>query len=270
MEKTCGEKLEFDQFAWTKRYSVCTLVSNLAQYQEMHQSFINAGFSERDTEYIYIDNSESNGLDAFAGYNYFLNRACGEFVVLCHQDVLLDFDDRKVLEQRLAELDEIDPRWAVAGNAGSSGFGRNVIRITDPSTQNLRFGSFPSRVYSLDENFILVKNSANLAVSHDLEGFHLYGTDLCLIADILGLSCYVVDFHLRHLSAGTVDERFYRVRDALIAKYRKALRPRFIQTMIDRFYLAGSSLKVTLLNHKPILTLVKSVKRRFVKNRFFA
>ncbi len=56
----------------------------------------------------------------------------------------------------------------------------------------------PIRVGSLDENFIVVKRQANLALSHDMSGFHLYGTDLCIIADILGRTSYVVDFHLCH------------------------------------------------------------------------
>jgi hypothetical protein len=229
----------------------------------MYESFVRSGFVDEDTEFLVADNSAKNNFDAFAAYNQFLNRACGKYVILCHQDILLDFDDRKVLESRLSELDEIDPLWAVAGNAGSSSFGRNAIRITDPSIQNLRFGSFPARVFSLDENFILVKNSANLSVSHDLCGFHLYGTDLCLIADILGCSSYVIDFHLRHLSSGTVDEVFHNLKNDLVRKYQRALRPRLLQTMIDRFYLSGSKIGCKALNHRRLLTLIKSIVKRF-------
>jgi len=257
------KKIELGDSRWNKRYSICTLVSNFEQYEKMYDSFVKSGFIDEDTEYLVADNSVKNNFDAFAAYNQFLNSACGKYIILCHQDILLDFDNRSALETHLSELDEIDPLWAVVGNAGSSSFGRNVIRITDPSIQNLRFGSFPSRVFSVDENFILVKNSANLSVSHDLCGFHLYGTDLCLIADILGRSCYVVDFHLRHLSAGTVDERFYNVRDNLVRKYMRALRPRFMQTMIDRFFLSGSSFLNLCLNHKRLLVLIKSVVKRF-------
>jgi hypothetical protein len=256
-------RFKIDMNCWDKKYSICTLVSNITQYEQMYRSFMKAGFSEDDTEYLIVDNLNGNSLDAFSGFNHFLNRAHGEFIILCHQDICLDFDDRVVLEGRLAELDQIDPLWAVVGNAGTSGFGRIHARISDPYKQDLRRGEFPSRVFSLDENFILVKNSANLAVSHDLSGFHLYGTDLCLIADILGRTSYVVDFHLLHLSSGTVDERFYGVRDRLVCKYQKALRPRFMQTMIDRFYLSGSRTLSLFFNNKRFLTLIKSISCKF-------
>lgn len=257
------KKIELGDSRWNKRYSICTLVSNFEQYEKMYESFVKSGFVDDDTEYLVADNSVKNNFDAFVAYNQFLNSACGKYIILCHQDILLDFDNRNVLETRLSELDEIDPFWAVVGNAGSAGFGRNLARVTDPYAEDLSRGDFPVRVFSLDENFILVKNSANLAVSHDLNGFHLYGTDLCLIADILGRTCYVVDFHLRHLSAGTVDERFYTVRDNLVRKYMRALRPRFMQTMIDRFFLSGSRFLNLCLNHKRLLVLIKSLVRRF-------
>ena len=38
---------------------------------------------------------------------------------------------------------------------------------------------------------------------------------MCLVADILGYSAYVIDFHLRHLSSGTKSAEFYRCRGRL-------------------------------------------------------
>ena len=69
-----------------------------------------------------------------------------------------------------------------------------------------------------------------MPTSRDLHGFHLYGADLCLIADILGYSAYVVDFHLRHKSVGNKGSTFEVVRAELIEKYRRALRYRVIGT----------------------------------------
>lgn len=80
---------------------------------------------------------------------------------------------------------------------------------------------------TLDENFLIVRRAANLAVSHDLAGF---GTVICLIAEVLGASCYVIDFHLRHKSAGVMDDAFHSVRERLIRKYRTAFRSRWVVT----------------------------------------
>jgi hypothetical protein len=90
--------------------------------------------------------------------------------------------------------------------------------------------SFPSQVKSLDENFILVKNSANLGVSHDLSGFHLYGTDICQMARFAGLTCWVVDFNLLHNGEGKVDKTFYDVCNQMEAKRMKFRDEGFVQT----------------------------------------
>jgi hypothetical protein len=225
------------------RFSVCTLVTNHEEYAAMVASFRAHGFDASDCEYLYLDNSQGNEFDAFVGGNIFLREAVGEIIILCHQDVLLVNDDREVLEQRMAELSEIDPQWALCGNAGSASSGANSIRISDPHGANQAWGTFPSRAVALDENFIVVRGDANLALSHDLSGFHLYGADLCIVADILGRSAWVVDFHLLHKSAGRADGSFYAAKRAINKKYRRAFRSRRISTTVTEFYLRPGKLR---------------------------
>jgi len=55
------------------------------------------------------------------------------------------------------------------------------------------------RVASLDENFMVVRRSANLSVSQDLKGFHFYGTDLCVSPISWATPATFVDFHLWHI-----------------------------------------------------------------------
>ena len=229
------------------RYSICTLVTDLHEYQEMVRSLEEGGFGATDCEYLYVDNSGGNTADAFTGYNSFLTHARGDYIILCHQDILLLQDNRTVLETRLQELDHLDPAWAICGNAGATGTGELVIRITDPHGEDQARGSFPARVSSVDENFIVVRRDANLALSHDLAGFHLYGADLCIIADILGRSAYVVDFHLRHKSGGVPNRGFYQTRLALMRKYARALRPRWISTTCTHFRLGSRYWQARLL-----------------------
>lgn len=231
------------------RYSICTLVTRAADYQRMARSFQAGGFAAPDCEYLYLDNSSGNRFDAFAGCNLFLAAARGDYVILCHQDVELLEDGRARLDEALDELSRRDPAWGLAGNAGGVRPGRLALRISDPHGENTAVGGpFPVRAASLDENFIVVRRRANLGLSRDLAGFHLYGTDLCLVADMLGWRAYVVDFHLRHHSPGTAGRDFLEMRGRLIEKFRAAWRPRWIATTCTLCFLSGSRLLNTLAN----------------------
>jgi hypothetical protein len=234
------------------RFSICTLVTRLAEYSEMVESFVSHGFTPADCEYLYLDNSESNRFDAFRGYNIFLSEARGDFIILCHQDILLLDDGRAELEQRLDELTAHDPKWALCGNAGGVAFNRWAVRISDRFGTNQSIGAFPVHVTALDENFILVKREANLASSSDLSGFHFYGADLCIVADFLGRSAWVIDFHLCHKGVGTTGASFYRHRKDVARKYRKAFRSRFVVTTMTHFYLSGSSILSRILTSRVV------------------
>jgi hypothetical protein len=223
------------------KYSICTLVTRHQEYGEMVDSFIQSGFTTGDCEYLYIDNSRGNKAEAFAGYNLFLDTAQGRYVILCHQDVLLKYDDRKTLEQRLGELDKLDPAWALAGNAGGIAPEAWAHRMTDAAgDQNT--GVFPVQVQSLDENFILVKKEANLSLSHDLQGFHFHGTDLCQMARILGWNAWVINFNLYHKSGGSFDEPFYEMSRQIAKKYRRALKGGLVQAMGAKLFLSSSAI----------------------------
>ncbi|ALL56336.1 hypothetical protein [Mycobacterium haemophilum] len=234
------------------RFSICTLVTRPAEYSEMVESFVSHGFTPADCEYLCLDNSESNRFDAFRGYNLFLSEARGDFIILCHQDIVLLDDGRAELEQRLDELTAHDPKWALCGNAGGVSFNRLAVRISDRFGKNQSIGSFPAAVTALDENFIVVRREANLAMSHDLSGFHFYGADLCIVADFLGRSAWVIDFHLRHKGVGTTGASFYRHRKDVARKYRNAFRRRFVVTTVTHFFLSGSPILSRILTSRVV------------------
>jgi hypothetical protein len=253
------------------RYSICTLVTNQDEYQAMRASFATAGFEASNCEFLYADNSQGNRYDGFAAINRFLRVACGNYIVLCHQDIRLHDDRIEALDRALAELSELDPHWAAAGNAGGMRPGRLAIRITDPHGENTRKGPFPARVASLDENFIVVRREAGLSVSHDLSGFHFYGTDLCLIAEVLGLRCHVIDFHLWHIGGGsqpgkTSNAKFRSdypaARKRLLAKYRHAFAARWLQNTGGTLFFSGSTLLNALGNRKLVLSLIRRFHRK--------
>lgn len=211
-------------------FSICTLVTDDAQYRNMCASFKRGGFDGADVEYLYIDNSNGNLYEAYAGLNCLISHAQGRYLILCHQDVALLKDDRETLLERLRELDELDPNWALAGNAGGVNHKRRALRITHRDGTEFNSGDFPIRAVSLDENFIVMRSSSRLGFSQDLAGFHFYGTDICLQAESRGWNAYVIDFNLQHDSLGTLDKAFENSRISLEKKYATVFRPRKVRT----------------------------------------
>ena len=231
--KTCGREIDSHELIERERgllFTVGTLVNDLEEYELMLQSFAVKGFSSLNSEFIYIDNCKRNKMDAFEGLNRIINSAKGKYIILCHQDVRLHADNIDNLIVRLEQLGEIDHKWAIAGNAGGGLEGVKSQRISDPHGLDRSIGTFPVRVSSLDENFIIIRKDNRVPLSNNISGFHFYGTDICIIAEILGYSSYVIDFHLLHLSGGNLDTTFFDARKSFERKWSEAIRPRTIQT----------------------------------------
>ena len=250
------------------KYTIGTLVTDMAQYRSAVRSFRRAGFDGDDCEFLYIDNSRQNNFTAYDGLNHLLNHGQGEYVILCHQDVLLDFDGRDELDEQLQGLTRLDPYWAIAGNAGGVGAGELAIRITDPHGADQKTHQLPQAVSSLDENFLVIKSAARLAFSSDLSGFHFYGTDICLLADVAGYNSYVIDFHLRHLSGGNKSPTFFENEAKLGEKYARAFRSRWVQTTCSLVYLTGNPFGLLVQGTVSKLTQIAVRRANALKRRF--
>jgi hypothetical protein len=225
------------------------------EYREMISSCLEAGFGQADCEYLYIDNSAGNKYEAYEGLNKFLSSAKGKYIILCHQDILMNHDKRAKLEQCIEEMENKFPDWALLGNAGGVRIKWIASNIEDDLGKISHEKNLPLEVKSLDENFILIKKDANLGLSHDLRGYHFYGTDLCLIAGILGYKAYVIDFLLTHKSSGNPGKEFYRLKHDFIKKYKRALGGKFIQTTITKVFIGGSFFKSIIYNSRPAFKL---------------
>jgi hypothetical protein len=243
LEQAGARVIDANPSPGTPIFTIGTLVNDAEQYRQMRQSFIASGFTTETCEYLAVDNTGTEQTSAYKGLTRILDAACGRYVVLCHQDVRLMAEGCRELENRLSDLEARDPAWAVAGNAGGVAPGRLALRITDPHGSDRRVGTLPARVASLDENFIVVKRCSHIGFSRDLNGFHLYGADICLVADVLGYSAYVIDFHLAHLSPGNKQSTaFEEAEQAFRAKWSNALRPRFVQTTCALLGVSGGRL----------------------------
>jgi hypothetical protein len=220
-------------------------VNNQELYCAMKASMLAAGFDEERCLYSMYDNSEANHWDPFAVISQVLEEAetadlhlrPGR-VIFCHQDILLNqghgFDQLTLV---LDELDKTEPDWAIAGNAGMT-LGRTMLRhISDPFGSNFDI-KLPQTVFTLDENFLVVRTGAGLRCSQGVNGFHLYGTDLCLHALMRGMSAHIVDFRLTHCSKGNRNEDMYIVQRNLQAAWNARFMGIFVFTPVTTFALS--------------------------------
>ncbi len=220
-------------------YTFGTLVNDREMYDALVASFIAGGFTSEDCEFFFIDNTGEGQTCAYRGLNAILNVARGRHVILCHQDVILLKDKRIDLDKLFSDLTIKDPDWALAGNAGGVSPGQLALRITDPHGTDQHVCELPARVMSLDENFIVVRSNSHLGFSHDLSGFHFYGADICLHADVMGRTAYVINFHLKHLSGGFKDKLFDDMKIEFREKWSRAMAPRWLQTTCSLMRLTG-------------------------------
>jgi hypothetical protein len=252
-----------------KLFHICTIANKLEQYEEMKASFLEAGFDEDRCRYSLFDNSGGNIYEPYETFNKIKLNTVEPYIIFCHQDVLLNqgngFDQLiKVLE----ELENLDPQWAVAGNAGVKNNYTDVHRITDPNITPDWSVELPQQVHSLDENFLVIKTAASIACSTELKGFHFYAPDLCLNAILKGYSCYVIDFHLTHLSGGNLSQAFWDLQKIFYEKWCNQFTLSYVRTVtgvtmcLSKYKIIraiGSRQKVTklFLYKLPLHTLVK-------------
>lgn len=246
-------------------FSICTLVTRIEEYEEMIDSFIAKGFTKDICEYLFIDNTQSMTYDAYEGLNIFLQRANGKYIIICHQDIILHDNDINVLKKLIEEITLKDKNWAILGNAGGINFKWIATHITQGSGRILKQDYLPLKTKTVDENFMVVKKSANLALSKNLNGFHFYGTDICLIADVLGYNSYIIEFNLTHKSNGKKDKEFYRIEKALKIKYQKAFAGRYLTTTFSRMHISGSKIGNLYLDARFIKFFVRQYYKFFTK-----
>ncbi len=242
---------------YNKLFSICSIVNNWEEYALMKNSFINCRFNT-NCEYLVADNADKNNFDAYKAIKRFLQDAVGKYIILVHQDVrCIDSVDK--LTDSLDHLQAMDSRWAVCGNAGAIGYHKTFFNLEN-NGKIKKSNHLPQRVSSLDENLLIIKNDCHLSVSNDINGFHFYGTDLCLIADLLGYNCYVIDFMVNHLSLGNLEQMALH-QPGFVAKYGHKFRHRFIQTSCTKFYLSDSESKNSFYNSPFVFFWVKAAQR---------
>lgn len=135
---------------------------------------------------------ESHAPSASIGYNRAIDATDAPFIVFAHHDVYLPRGWDRLLAVRLAELQDLDPNWALYGTYGvgldvsywgpvwSSSIGQIAGRVP----------SAPVPVQSFDEMLIVMRRDAGLRFDEALPGWHLYGTDIVQTAKTRGRGAY--------------------------------------------------------------------------------
>ena len=231
-------------------FHIATIYNQKEQYTALLETLVKAGFTELNSRFSGFDNTVANRFDPYHTINEVLDASGEEYVIFCHQDVRFDQGDGyDTLKHRLSELDRNDGTWAVAGNAGVNSKYKIVVRITDPNHSPNWSGKFPQQVFSLDENLLIFNKGTQARCTPSLSGFHFYGPDICLSAQQNGNSCYVIDYHISHLSGGTFSEDFRLSLERFKTYWSSQFTFRLIKTVTNR---------TLCLSRNPLLRLIGS------------
>lgn len=139
-------------------------------------------------------NVQHNPPSSSLAYLQGMQETSAEIVVFAHQDVYLPDGWADLLAQRLQQLEQQDPDWAVAGLFGVGLDGKHHGHCSSTGLARELGGPFEPAIpaASLDEMLLVLKRSSGLCFDAELPDFHLYGTDIVLSAQRAGLAAYVI------------------------------------------------------------------------------
>lgn len=228
-----------------------SVVCCISKPEIFDQCLLKSVYTQRgnlNVEIIPIINN-TNLYSASLALNVGLNVSRSNNVILAHQDVML-------LDgwfERLARYIEQAEKWAIIGAAGISldfsradigKWGGALYRDTvavgtvwnddDLEVPPYWDGIKPlTRVHCVDECVFVLNKSANLRFDPHFNGFHFYGSDICLQARFAGYNVYAADLPIIHFgrySASMLGEsRYWYFMRLLHAKWCKSF-PEFLGT----------------------------------------
>jgi hypothetical protein len=137
---------------------------------------------------------------ASKAYNSALDAVQQPIVVFVHQDVYLPAPWLSQLFGAMRRLEKADPNWAILGLYGARADGSHAGRVWC-SGQGCELGNAfdgPVPVVSIDELLIVMRRGAGVRFDEELEGFHLYGTDIVQTALAKGFGAYVIHAPVVH------------------------------------------------------------------------
>ena len=132
-------------------------------------------------------------------YNAGIGRSSGEIMVFAHQDVYLPEGWANRAQKCIEAIAADDPDWGVIGIYGVKKDGRHAGHVYYHKVMGERFEG-GMEVATLDELLLIVRRSSGLKFDPDLDGFHMYGADICLEAGRRGMKSYAISAFCVHNS----------------------------------------------------------------------
>ncbi|MBQ8971722.1 MAG: glycosyltransferase [Clostridia bacterium] len=179
-------------------------------------------FQHYEIEWVLIDNRESAYTSAAAALNAGFLRSTTNYLIFLHQDIV--FHSEEDLERIINEI----KNNRIVGVAGRKENGGPLVTSIVDGVHHERTHHYPfhgeaEKVFTLDECLI----GMNRQIFSELHGFdedyfdgwHFYGVDLCIRANLNHIECVVVPSKLWHRPKGTHDQKW--------ELYEKKLRKRY-------------------------------------------
>ena len=152
--------------------------------------------NRREYDYVCISGAENMAEAYNKGIDIMAKK---DIIVFCHQDVYLP---EAWLFRLLKLVREYPDNWGVVGPFGMKWDGTHSGRVWDSGlARELYFDNIDdSHVTSFDELVLVLNNKKGLRFDPNLPNFHLYGTDIALIATAMGLHNRVINHPVVHNS----------------------------------------------------------------------
>lgn len=182
-------------------------------------------------DYVLIDNRLNKFSSAAAALNYGITQVKSEVVVFLHQDI--EFLDEMVLESIYDFA--VSHQNTIFGAAGvtsknNKDYTQTLLSsmFSGPNRSKNNGLDSPQECFTLDECLIACHRSIMNKLAFDeiiCDGWHLYGADLCLQAQITdGLNVMAVPMNVWHKSNGNADTSYFITQNRLAKKYRGRFR----------------------------------------------
>jgi glycosyltransferase involved in cell wall biosynthesis len=135
---------------------------------------------------------ERDAPSASIAYNRGLDATTAPYIIFAHHDVYLPPGWDQLLLARIAELDALDPNWALFGTFGMGVDHAPIGPVWSSSLGQIvgRVPMAPAPVQSYDELLIVMRRDAGLRWDAGLPGWHMYGTDIVATARSAGRTAY--------------------------------------------------------------------------------